>query len=121
VQFNMSMQGTLPKGCEVAMKQLYTKSHQSLDDYLNEIILVVAVKHKNLVKLKGCCIRTNQRLLVYEYVENGDLEQFLFGITCISQSRAKWLSFNVCTDLWMFCKDLWMFCIYSLMMSIFYY
>jgi serine/threonine protein kinase len=61
------------------MKQLYTKSQQSLDDFLNEIVLVAAVKHRNLVKLKGCCIRKDQRLLVYEYVENGDLEQFLFG------------------------------------------
>jgi serine/threonine protein kinase len=74
-----SLQGTLPNGCEVAVKQLYAKSQQSLDDFLNEIVLVAAVKHRNLVKLKGCCIRKDQRLLVYEYVENGDLEQFLFG------------------------------------------
>ena len=84
----MFMQGTLSNGSEVAVKQLYTKSQQSLDDFLNEIVLVAAVKHRNLVKLKGCCIRKDQRLLVYEYVENGDLEQFLFGnIPCIPNNE----------------------------------
>ncbi|KAG0584673.1 hypothetical protein KC19_3G227000 [Ceratodon purpureus] len=77
--FGAVYKGNLPNGSEVAVKQLFTKSQQSLDDFLNEIVLVAAVKHRNLVKLKGCCIRKDQRLLVHEYVENGDLEQFLFG------------------------------------------
>jgi len=74
------IQRTLPNESEVAVKQLHTKSHQSVDKFLNKIILVVAVKHRNLVKLKGCCIQKKQRLLVYEYIENGVLEQFLSGI-----------------------------------------
>nr|APU94842.1 leucine-rich repeat receptor-like protein kinase [Pohlia nutans] len=77
--FGTVYKGTILNGSEVAVKQLYTKSNQSLDDFLNEIVVVAAVKHRNLVKLKGCCIRKNQRLLVYEFVENGDLDQFLFG------------------------------------------
>lgn len=70
--------GTFPNGTQVAVKQLFTKSQQSLDVFLNEIVLVAAVKHRNLVKLKGCCIRKDQRLLVHDYVELGDLEQVLF-------------------------------------------
>jgi len=72
-------QGTFANGTQVAVKQLFSKSQQSLDIFLNEVVLVAAVKHRNLVKLKGCCIRRDQRLLVHEYVELGDLEQLLFG------------------------------------------
>ncbi|XP_073392928.1 uncharacterized protein [Physcomitrium patens] len=70
--------GTFPNGTQVAVKQLFTKSQQTLHDFLNEIVLVAAVKHRNLVKLKGCCIGKHEYLLVHEYVELGDLEQLLF-------------------------------------------
>ncbi|KAG0624574.1 hypothetical protein M758_3G258000 [Ceratodon purpureus] len=73
--------GNFANGTQVAVKQLFTKSQQSLDVFLNEIVLVAAVKHRNLVKLKGCCIRKDQRLLVHEYVESGDLEQVLLEHT----------------------------------------
>jgi serine/threonine protein kinase len=64
----------------VAVKQLFNESQQSVDEFLNEIVLITGVKHRNLVKLKGCCITTTKkRLLVYEYVENNDLEEALFG------------------------------------------
>lgn len=87
--------GTLANGTEVAVKQLFSKSQQSLDVFLNEIVLVAAVKHRNLVKLKGCCIRKDQRLLVHEYVEVGDLEQVLFGNT-----RRVTLSWPVRRSIW---------------------
>jgi hypothetical protein len=64
----------------VAVKQLFNESQQSIDEFLNEIVLITGVKHRNLVKLKGCCITTSKkRLLVYEYVENNDLDEALFG------------------------------------------
>lgn len=37
------------------------------------------MKHHNLVSLKGCCFRGEDRLLVYEYVENCDIEQTLLS------------------------------------------
>jgi hypothetical protein len=41
------------------------------------------MKHKNLVKLKGCCLMgggdTNKRLLVYEFVDNNNLAEIIFG------------------------------------------
>ena len=78
-RYLFKFQGIFANGTEVAVKQLFSKSQQSLDVFLNEIVLVAAVKHRNLVKLKGCCIRKDQRLLVHDYVELGDLEQILFG------------------------------------------
>ena len=73
------MQGELDDGSVVAVKQLLTHAQQSMDDFLNEVIPLTSVKHKNLVKLKGCCLRGDRRLLVYEFVDNYDLAETLFG------------------------------------------
>lgn len=73
------MQGTLADRTVVAIKQLLPKAQQNMDDFLNEVILLTSVKHRNLVKLKGCCLRGDRRLLVYEYVDNYDLAETLFG------------------------------------------
>lgn len=50
-----------------------------MDDFLNEVVLLTGAKHCNLVKLKGCCLRGNQRLLVYEFMEKYDLADVIFG------------------------------------------
>ncbi|KAG0586838.1 hypothetical protein KC19_2G121500 [Ceratodon purpureus] len=62
----------------VAVKQLFIKNQQSITEFLNEVVVVTAIKHRNLVNLKGCCIREDQRLLVYEYLDNNDLAHHLF-------------------------------------------
>lgn len=72
-------QGTLSSENVVAVKQLFIKGRHSIDDFCNEVVLITEMKHRNLVKLKGCCLHENQRLLVYEFVENCDLHQALLG------------------------------------------
>ncbi len=65
----------------MAMKQLFKNNQQNIDEFINKVVVISGVKHKNLVKLKGCCITaSSKRLLVYEYVENNDLAQTLFGV-----------------------------------------
>ena len=61
----------------VAVKQLFIKSEAATDDFLNEVVLITGIKHRNLVNLKGCCLHGNQRLLVYDYVDNFDVDQLL--------------------------------------------
>jgi hypothetical protein len=63
----------------LAIKQL-TKFQQGVDDFLNEVIVITGVRHRNLVKLKGCCVRGTQRFLVFEYVENKNLAEALWGM-----------------------------------------
>lgn len=76
---NLWVQGVLPSGHVVAIKQLH-KTAQAHDDFLNEVALITGMKHRNLVNLRGCCLREPQRLLVYEYVDNYDVDQVLLGM-----------------------------------------
>ncbi|KAK7405410.1 hypothetical protein VNO78_06686 [Psophocarpus tetragonolobus] len=71
--------GTLKDGREIAVKQLSVKSNQGKKQFVTEIAIISAVQHRNLVKLYGCCIEGNNRILVYEYLENKSLDQALFG------------------------------------------
>ena len=61
------------------MKQLSESSHQGKSQFVTEVATISAVQHRNLVKLHGCCIDSNTPLLVYEYLENGSLDQAIFG------------------------------------------
>ncbi|KAK1372797.1 hypothetical protein POM88_028990 [Heracleum sosnowskyi] len=76
-----NQQGTLTDGRVVAVKKLSVASHQGKSQFVAEIATISAVQHRNLVKLYGCCIEGDKRLLVYEYLENNNLEQALFGKT----------------------------------------
>lgn len=58
---------------------LSAESTQGVKEFLNEIIAISGVEHENLVKLYGCCVEENQRILVYGYVENNSLSQTLLG------------------------------------------
>lgn len=71
--------GTLPKGKIVAVKRLIFNTRQWVDDFFNEVNLISGIQHKNLVKLLGCSIEGPESLLVYEYVPNRSLDQFIFG------------------------------------------
>ncbi len=74
------LQGILLDGTNVAVK-LLNKSHQQLSDFLNEIVLMTGVRHKNLVKVKGCSLQGTQQLIVFEFVENKNLAEALWGMT----------------------------------------
>ncbi|GER53964.1 receptor-like protein kinase [Striga asiatica] len=71
--------GVLSDGTVIAVKQLSSKSKQGNREFVNEIGMISALQHPNLVKLFGCCIEGNQLLLIYEYLENNCLARALFG------------------------------------------
>ncbi|KAL1821386.1 hypothetical protein ACET3Z_016255 [Daucus carota] len=77
--FGPVYKGILPDGKEIAVKQLSSKSKQGNREFINEIGMISALQHPNLVKLYGCCIEGNQLLLIYEYLENNSLARALFG------------------------------------------
>ncbi|XP_021294052.1 probable LRR receptor-like serine/threonine-protein kinase At1g53430 [Herrania umbratica] len=77
--FGAVFKGVLPNGTAIAVKQLSAKSKQGSREFVNEVGVISALQHPNLVKLLGCCIDENQLLLVYEYMENNSLAHALFG------------------------------------------
>ncbi|XP_027064128.1 probable leucine-rich repeat receptor-like serine/threonine-protein kinase At3g14840 isoform X2 [Coffea arabica] len=78
--FGSVYKGNLSDGTIIAVKQLSSKSTQGNREFLNEIGVISAVQHPNLVKLYGCCVEGDQLLLVYEYMENNSLGRALFGL-----------------------------------------
>ncbi|KAH8958118.1 hypothetical protein BDL97_06G006300 [Sphagnum fallax] len=67
------------EGSEIAVKLLLPEVQQGMEEFSNEIVLVTSMRHKNLVKLKGCCFGDReQRILVYEFVENNNLAEVIF-------------------------------------------
>ncbi|KAJ7955319.1 Kinase family protein [Quillaja saponaria] len=77
--YGVVYQGQMVNGSPVAVKKLLNNLGQAEKEFRVEVEAIGHVRHKNLVRLLGYCIEGTHRLLVYEYVNNGNLEQWLHG------------------------------------------
>ncbi|XP_021752716.1 probable serine/threonine-protein kinase At1g01540 [Chenopodium quinoa] len=71
--------GVLDDNTQIAVKNLLNNKGQAEKEFKVEVEAIGRVRHKCLVKLLGYCAEGEQRMLVYEYVNNGNLEQWLHG------------------------------------------
>ncbi|XP_062153041.1 probable LRR receptor-like serine/threonine-protein kinase At1g07650 isoform X2 [Alnus glutinosa] len=88
--FGSVYKGLLSDGTVIAVKQLSSKSKQGNREFVNEIGMISAQQHPNLVKLYGCCVERNQLLLIYEYMENNCLSRALFGKDTMCRLKLDW-------------------------------
>lgn len=77
--YGVVYRGHLINGTPVAVKKLLNNMGQAEKEFRVEVEAIGHVRHKNLVRLLGYCIEGTHRMLVYEYVNNGNLEQWLHG------------------------------------------
>ncbi|POO01842.1 Wall-associated receptor kinase [Trema orientale] len=77
--FGEVYKGELQDGTVVAVKSAKVGNIKSTEQVLNEVGILSQVNHKNLVKLLGCCVDSEQPLMIYEYISNGTLHAHLHG------------------------------------------
>ncbi|CAI0469276.1 unnamed protein product [Linum tenue] len=77
--FGEVYKGELPNGTVVAVKSAKVGNIKSTQQVLNEVGILSQVNHRNLVRLLGCCVESEQPLMVYEYISNGTLHDHLQG------------------------------------------
>ncbi|XP_021888618.1 putative serine/threonine-protein kinase [Carica papaya] len=77
--YGVVYKGVLKNGTQVAIKSLSAESKQGTREFLTEINMISNIRHPNLVELIGCCVEGNNRILIYEYLENNSLGNALLG------------------------------------------
>ncbi|KAF8398866.1 hypothetical protein HHK36_014730 [Tetracentron sinense] len=85
--FGEVFKASLKDGSSVAIKKLIRLSCQGDREFMAEMETLGKIKHKNLVPLLGYCKVGEERLLVYEFMEFGSLEDMLHGRTKSREGR----------------------------------
>ncbi|XP_010466732.1 PREDICTED: receptor-like kinase TMK4 [Camelina sativa] len=90
--FGVVYAGELHDGTKTAVKRMECSAmgNKGLSEFQAEIAVLTKVRHRHLVALLGYCVNGNERLLVYEYMPQGNLGQHLFEWRELGYSPLTW-------------------------------
>ncbi|KAK6789119.1 hypothetical protein RDI58_012918 [Solanum bulbocastanum] len=71
--------GVLRDGTKVALKRRKHESEQGIEEFQTESETLCQCHHPYLVSLIGYCDEKNEMILIYDYIENGNLKSHLYG------------------------------------------
>ncbi|XP_074339843.1 cysteine-rich receptor-like protein kinase 2 [Apium graveolens] len=71
--------GIMNNGDVVAVKKHTLTSSKAKEEFESEVVLISSIHHRNVIRLLGCGGKGSELLLVFEYMENGSLDKFLYG------------------------------------------
>ncbi|KAF8393034.1 hypothetical protein HHK36_021275 [Tetracentron sinense] len=94
-RFGPVYRGFLPGGVHVAVKVLVHGSTMTDQEAARELEYLGRIKHPNLVALTGYCLAGDQRIVIYDYMENGNLQNLLHDLPLGIQTTEDWS-----TDTW---------------------
>ncbi|MQL89252.1 hypothetical protein Taro_021822 [Colocasia esculenta] len=89
-RFGPVYRGFLPGGIHVAVKVLVLGSTCTDLEAAREFERLGRIKHPNLVPLTGYCLAGEQRIAIYEYMENGNLQNLLHDLPLGIQATEDW-------------------------------